>query len=509
MALPGVIENFAEPKMLLLLLLSFVVLYACAILYQSYAHKIPANSPTQVDDDLPITGASGWFTRRWDWCQEKRDQSKTGNFSFHAGPRLVVGLCGEKGRRTFLESKGLSFTKGYDILFGGGPNASTRRLETKSDPDLTPWFNRQIVNLLKGEHLRNRLAILISDTKDGIEAIKQDPSGRTDPFTSIYHIVFRLTIRTLGANEIVEDESLLEAFSKNFEIIDKSSNATTIRFPKFPSPSLLKRYFAGAQLYALVAKIIKTRAKTEKKHDDALQFLQDQGGSTFDIVRFILAALFAGVLNSGINAAWVMVYLATSPEWQARVRDEVRGVAAKYAKDPNMLLARQLEDIPLEAWESEFPIIEMCLRDSIRLGVASNLFRRNISGKPIPIGTDNEVIPPGAVVIYPTGDTHFDPKIYPDPFKWDPSRYLPEHAQGTKAAHDFLAWGSGRHPCLGMRFAKLEQNLITAYFVANFDFDLEDKQGNKLTTPPTVNVNNHFPYRPVSSHFIRLNPKDK
>ncbi|EDU41243.1 CypX Cytochrome P450 [Pyrenophora tritici-repentis] len=507
MALPGVIGDFAEPKTLLLFLLSFVVLYTCAILYQSYAHKIPANSPPQVDDDLPITGASGWFTRRWDWCQEKRDRSKTGNFSFHAGSRLVIGLCGENGRRTFFESKGLSFTKGYDVLFGGGPNSSTRA-QIRSDPDLTPWFNRQIVNLLKSDHLQKRLATLISDTKDGIEAIKQDPSGCTDPFTSIYNIVFRLTIRTLGANEIVENEGLLEAFAKNFGIIDKSSNATTICFPKFPSPSLLKRYFAGAQLFSIVAKIIKTRETTGKKYDDALQFLQDQGSSTLDIVRFILAALFAGVLNSGINAAWVLIYLATSPEWQKKVRDEVCGVAAKYAKDPNMPLVRQLEDVPLEAWESEFPIIEMCLRDSMRLGISSNLFRRNISGKPIPTGNNNEVIPPGAVAVYPVGDIHFDHEVYPDPYKWDPSRYLPEHAQDTKA-HDFVGWGSGRHPCLGMRFAKLEQNLITAFFVTNFNFDLEDKQGNKVTTPPAINVNDHFPSKPALSHFIRVTPREK
>jgi hypothetical protein len=28
---------------------------------------------------------------------------------------------------------------------------------------------------------------------------------------------------------------------------------------------------------------------------------------------------------------------------------------------------------------------------------------------------------------------------------------------------------------VGMRFAKLEQNIITAYFVASFDFDLQEK----------------------------------
>lgn len=305
MALSDVIGDFSEPKTLLFLLLPLAVFYTYNTLYQSYAHKVPANAPPQVDDDSSVTGASGWFTRRWDWCREKRDQSKTGNFSFHAGPRMIVGVSGEKGRRAFFESKDLSFSKGYDILFGGSPKSGTVTVNNEPDADFTTWFNRQVVTLLKAEHCRSKLTILLSDTKDGIEAIKQDPSGRTDPFESIYRIVFRLTIRTLGANEIAEDEGILKEFLKSFETIDKSSNATTIRFPKFPSLPLLKRYIAGARLYAIVDRIIKKRATTDKKHDDALQFLQDQGGSTMRIVQFILAALFAGVLNSGINAAWV------------------------------------------------------------------------------------------------------------------------------------------------------------------------------------------------------------
>ena len=204
-----------------------------------------------------------------------------------------------------------------------------------------------------------------------------------------------------------------------------------------------------------------------------------------------------------------MCYLATSPKWQAKVKDEVRSVAAKYTKDPKLALAKQLEAVPLEAWESEFPIIDMCLRDSMRLNLASNMFRLNDSGKQVPTGNGNEVIPPGAVVIYPTGDAHFNPEIYPDPFKWDPSRYLPEHAQDKKVAHGFLGWGSGRHPCLGMRFAKLEQNIITAYFVSNFAFSLEDEHGNKLTEPPPVSVNGYFPHKPASLQFIKVMPREE
>ena len=56
-------------------------------------------------------------------------------------------------------------------------------------------------------------------------------------------------------------------------------------------------------------------------------------------------------------------------------------------------------------------------------------FRKNISGKYIPAGVGDEVIPPNAFVAFTLGDVHLDPEVYKDPTKWDPSRYLPERAE--------------------------------------------------------------------------------
>ena len=54
----------------------------------------------------------------------------------------------------------------------------------------------------------------------------------------------------------------------------------------------------------------------------------------------------------------------------------------------------------------------------------------------------------------------------------------------------FIGWGTGRHPCLGMRFAKLEQSMILTYFIATFDFELCDTEGNPIDKLPD-NWENH------------------
>lgn len=119
----------------------------------------------------------------------------------------------------------------------------------------------------------------------------------------------------------------------------------------------------------------------------------------------------------------------------------------------------QLNQLPLGAWEQGFPLIDMCLRESIRIQLLGTTFRKNISGRSIPTGTGDEVIPPGAFVTYAIADTHLDPDIYTDPMKWDPSRLLPDRAEDKKKTHAYLGWGAGRHPCLGMKVS-FDQSIV-------------------------------------------------
>lgn len=493
-----------------LLILSSAALFLVFVtIHTLFIRKLPANAPNAASDNYPITGPWGFWTERWDWYRRQRDQSKTGNFSYHAGPHTIVGLTGEEGRKLFFESRELGFAEGYSVLFGVSP--STEKFDTKerAEEDISNHFNRRLVALLKNDQFRRKLSTLTSDTQEAIDAIMNDPSGRTNPFESIYRLVFRLTIRVVSAQEIADNPELLAEVLGLFEYIEASTTATSIILPKFPSPAVLKRTYAGARLYMIIENIVKKRLASDEKHDDALQFLLDQGDRTYKIIEFMVGALYAGLLNSGINASWVLCYLATSPEWRAKAHDELRAVAAKYAQDPSAPLRYQLNDLPLEAWESEFPVVDLCLKDSIRLNTLGTGFRKNISGHPIPTGKGMEVIPPEAIVTYALADVHQDPSIYPNPEVWDPARYLPGREEDKKVPHAWLGWGVGRHPCLGMRFAKLEQNIIAAYFLATFDFNLEDRSGQVLAVAPKVDVNGHSAFKPKDPPYIRVSVREK
>jgi len=93
-------------------------------------------------------------------------------------------------------------------------------------------------------------------------------------------------------------------------------------------------------------------------------------------------------------------------------------------------------------------------------------------------------------VTYHIGQHHLNPDIFPDPYTWDPARFQGPDAVDKRIPLSFIGWGIGRHPCLGMRFAKLEQNIILSYFLALFDFELCDAEGKRIDKIPD-NWENH------------------
>lgn len=220
--------------------------------------------------------------------------------------------------------------------------------------------------------------------------------------------------------------------------------------------------------------------------------------------QFILGGLFAGLVNSGVNSAWLLVYLSTNREWYQRVQAEVDASLRKHRTSPSQTVAEVFASLTIDDWESEFPSVELGLRESIRITMVGTAFRRNVSDGDVPIGDTGEVVPRDAFTLYMPDDAHMDPAVYSNPTKFDPGRYLPDRAEDKKVPLAYLGWGAGRHPCLGMRFAKLEMSMITAIFAAMFDWELVDVEGTRLTEPPVVDrqkASAHKPNTPVRLRY--------
>ncbi|KAI9712037.1 MAG: hypothetical protein M1820_001746 [Bogoriella megaspora] len=281
-------------------------------------------------------------------------------------------------------------------------------------------------------------------------------------------MVFQLTLRLVGCREIAEDPEQLRYVLKLYETLDKSSTSLGIMFPRLPLPSTLKRNWAGFRLYMVLQRIADARKKEGRKEDDALQYLLDHGDSIKNVVSFVAGALFAGVVNSSINAGAILAFLSTNPKWQQKVYEEVVANVKEYAskESEGQPIAERLKTIPLDVWETKFVNVDLCLKESIRLNLLGCGYRRNISNRPCEIpGSKGEVIPAGQFATYHLADIHYNPSIYTSPQTFDPERYLPGREEDKSVPFAWVGWGAGRHPCLGMRFAKLESNLVVGFAI--------------------------------------------
>ena len=171
---------------------------------------------------------------------------------------------------------------------------------------------------------------------------------------------------------------------------------------------------------------------------------------------------------------WVLIDLAIHPEWREKCKKEIRDLFSRHlGNSSSAALHEKLGAIPISAWEDELPILEACTRESQRIVISGVALRRNLREE-IKIG--GQGVKQGDFLAYCLGEVHLNPEYYPEPYKHDPGRWLrPDPI--PNATYPFLGWGAGRHPCTGMRVAKLEMKLVSAMFLMGYKFDLVDENG--------------------------------
>lgn len=189
---------------------------------------------------------------------------------------------------------------------------------------------------------------------------------------------------------------------------------------------------------------------------------------------------------------------------------EVDAALARH-RDPTTSPGQSIPDVfaalTIDEWETEFPSIDLALRECIRLNIVGTAFRRNVSGRDLPISkASGEVIPRDAYAMYLIDDVHMDPEVYTDPESFDPGRF--ERGEDKKVPFGYLGWGVGRHPCLGMKFAKLEMMIIGAIFVAMFDYEALDAEGNPLKKPPPIDRQRFTAHKPSQKVKLRYTVRE-
>ncbi|GLB42457.1 putative cytochrome P450 [Lyophyllum shimeji] len=455
-------------------------------------------------EDIDLGGFSiltAWtfFKKRYDFMLSNFKARKM--FRFRVLQHRVVALSGEAARQVFFNELSLDLPEGYRILKGGAPQMRDIHVEEPDMKDLSA-FNKQLISLLRKERIDEILPVLFEDVHQGMKTWGKQ--GTLNPFKEIYELVFQMNVRLATCRELAEDKKAVAKLGRHYWELEKAASPVALLLPWFPSRAKKDQEAATMNLFQLIAGYVELRRKAPHPNSDAIDVLIANGDSTEAIVGFVLGVVFSGFVNTGMNVCWNLLYLGMNAEWKKKVAAEVQALMANHtdtlSTEP---LHKRLSSIPMQAWEDEMPALDAVIRETLRLIAGSGIFlRRNLLKD---FDVEGVKIKKGDFLAYVAADVHLNPEIYPDPFGFDPGRYDEGRAEDKKVSHAFLGWGAGRHPCNGMRVAKLEMKLVIALVIAGYDFEIIDSSGKFPSALPQPDRNDYQQARPIGEPcFIKF-----
>ncbi|CAN6199207.1 unnamed protein product [Urochloa humidicola] len=189
-----------------------------------------------------------------------------------------------------------------------------------------------------------------------------------------------------------------------------------------------------------------------------------------EIIDSSMVALIAGHDTSSILMTFMVRHLANDPDTLAAMVQEHDEVAASKGDGAEALTWEDLAKMKL-TWRMALETLRM-------VPPIFGNFRRATQD----IEYDGYLIPKGWQVFWVSSVTHMDAAIFPEPAKFDPSRFKDQSAAAAPPC-SFVAFGGGPRICVGMEFARIETLVTMHYLVRRFRWKLCCKEDTFARDP--------------------------
>lgn len=180
--------------------------------------------------------------------------------------------------------------------------------------------------------------------------------------------------------------------------------------------------------------------------------LQQRSGSKSDHDNRVIVAsemldhLIAGHETTGSTITYMMYELSRNPGLMAKLRAEVLRLTPPIKTGSTNLPPPNAVDA--------LPLLDAIVRETLRVYAAAASPQPRVSPPSRSTVIEGYTIPGGVTVSSSAYTLHRNPKVFPDPETWEPSRWLnAEKAQLDEMKRWFWPFGSGGRMCLGSHFA--------------------------------------------------------
>jgi len=351
--------------------------------------------------------------------------------------------------------KDILVTHHADFKKGRGLERAKRMLGNGLLTSEGPFHHRQR-RLAQPAFHRDRIAgyaDIMVNYADRLQRERWRKGQTLDIAKEMMHLTLAIVGKTLfGTETEAEAEQVREALSETM----KGFTRAMLPFAEFLDrlPLRRNRHYSRARnvLDSIIYRIIDERRRSGEDRGDLLSMLlraQDEegdGGQMTDLqLRDEAITIFlAGHETTANTLTWTWYLLSEHPDIEQRLHRELDSVLA--GRLPTA------EDFP------RLQYTEMVITEAVRLYPPAWILGRRAL-KDYKLGP--YIVPAGAIVIMSPYVMHHDPRYFPDPFRFDPDRWMAE-ARAPRPQFSYFPFGGGPRRCIGEGFALMESIMVLA-----------------------------------------------
>lgn len=399
------------------------------------------NPITALPEDI---FTQGWFRQQLPW----------GNILFVSDPEIVKTIFLDEAQdfsKTQLERRVLC------PMLGDGPLTAEGETWRQQRKAAAPYFRHS--ELLAYVPTVSSLAERLSAEWTGHDAATAREVDR-----DMMEITFGVITETVFSLGDSFDARKIRKWTQDYlAAAPAAMAAAALNLPKWmPYPGSRQAAQSAKDLRALVARKIDERAASpETQGNDLLSKLLADTEircpvSKKRLLDQLVTFLLAGHDTTANTLTWTLYLLARSPEWQQKVREEVRSVAPS-----GPLKAEHIEQLPVTL---------QVIKEAMRLYPPAPIMSRTALH-------DHEVdglkIRKGDLIFVPVYAIHRHKKLWGQPDQFDPRRFDPGK-EDTRPRFAFMPFGAGSRICIGQSFALIEASVILATLMRDHAISVPD-----------------------------------
>jgi cytochrome P450 len=340
----------------------------------------------------------------------------------------------------FKKGRGLERAKG---MLGDGLLTSEGEFHRRQRRLAQPAFHRDRIA---------RYAGIMVEYADRMER-KRWKNGQTlDIAEEMTHLTLAIAGKTLFDTDTeAEAQQVRQALS----VIMKRFNRFMLPFAEFldslPLPGNRRYRAARHQLDSIIYRIIDERRRSGEDHGDLLSMLlaaqDEEGGGQMTNLQLrdeAMTIFLAGHETTANALTWAWYLLSKHPDIEARLHHELNSVLGGR--------------VPVAADFSCLRYTEMVITETMRLyPPAWIMARRALKDYKLV----QYIVPAGAIILMSPYVMHHDMRYFPDPFRFDPDRWMPD-ARASRPQFSYFPFGGGSRRCIGEGFAMMEAVMVLA-----------------------------------------------